>query len=215
MSSRWLVASGCLGTAILLWLLFWGFENTSPPNAVLQVAIVLAIVSLAVGPWAVLVIRKLEGDREASQLFRRVVLVATLIAAGGFASALVLAGEQMAGPVAMLAILVAGALALVGAAVLPWLFLLTRTVTRERAARVRAEERAQMAAHLHDSVLQALTLIQKRTDDPDLLQLARRTERELRAWLYGAPTPARTTTSRPRCAQWQRRSRTNIRWWWS
>jgi signal transduction histidine kinase len=189
MSSRWLIASGCLGTAALLWLLLWGFENTSPPNMGLQVALLLIIVWLAVGPWAVLVIRKLEGDREASQLFRRVVLVATLIAAGGFASAMALAGEQIAGPVAMLSILVAGALALVGAAVLPWLFLLTRTVARERAARIRAEERAQLAAHLHDSVLQALMLIQKRTEDPGLLQLARRTERELRAWLYGGPTP--------------------------
>ena len=47
-----------------------------------------------------------------------------------------------------------GLLALVGVVVFPWLFLLTRTVTRERAARVRAEERAEVATHLHDSVLQ-------------------------------------------------------------
>jgi signal transduction histidine kinase len=71
--------------------------------------------------------------------------------------------------------------------VFPWVFLLTRTVTRERAARVRAEERAEVATHLHDSVLQTLTLIQKRRGDPaEMARLARHAERELRGWLYGA-----------------------------
>jgi signal transduction histidine kinase len=89
---------------------------------------------------------------------------------------------------AIIAIFAAGCLALLGAVVLPWAFLLTRTVTRERAARVRAEERATMAAHLHDSVLQSLTLIHKRTNEPEVRRLARSTERELRAWLFGAQT---------------------------
>jgi signal transduction histidine kinase len=83
-------------------------------------------------------------------------------------------------------------LSLVGVVVFPWLFLLTRTVTRERAARVRAEERAEVATHLHDSVLQTLTLIQKRTGDPaEMVRLARHAERELRGWLYGAAAPDR------------------------
>ncbi|HQK61204.1 MAG TPA: ATP-binding protein, partial [Dermatophilaceae bacterium] len=52
--------------------------------------------------------------------------------------------------------------------------------------RVRATERADIAAHLHDSVLQTLALIQRRADDPTVVAgLARRQERELRAWLYG------------------------------
>jgi len=51
---------------------------------------------------------------------------------------------------------------------------------------VRAEERAAVASHLHDSVLQVLTLIQKRASDPaEVVRLARRSERELRGWLYG------------------------------
>lgn len=54
----------------------------------------------------------------------------------------------------------------------------------ERRARIRSEERAEMAAHLHDSVLQSLALIQ-RTDDPKkMVTLARAQERDLRAWLY-------------------------------
>jgi signal transduction histidine kinase len=53
---------------------------------------------------------------------------------------------------------------------------------------VRAEERAEVATHLHDSVLQTLTLIQKRRGDPgEMARLARHAERELRGWLYGAP----------------------------
>jgi signal transduction histidine kinase len=88
----------------------------------------------------------------------------------------------------MIAFLAAGALTLVGAVLLPWLFVLTRAITRERAARVRAEERAEVATHLHDSVLQALTLIYKRADDPSAVRaLTRRADRELRAWLYGGP----------------------------
>jgi signal transduction histidine kinase len=66
----------------------------------------------------------------------------------------------------------------------PWVMRLVRTLTAERAERIRSQERAEMAAHLHDSVLQTLALVQKRSDDPRAVaSLARRQERELRAWL--------------------------------
>jgi signal transduction histidine kinase/phage shock protein PspC (stress-responsive transcriptional regulator) len=67
----------------------------------------------------------------------------------------------------------------------PWIVRLARQVGEERRERIRSEERAEMAAHLHDSVLQTLALIQRHADEPDASRsLARRQERELRAWLY-------------------------------
>ena len=79
------------------------------------------------------------------------------------------------------AALVAGGLALILG---PWIAVLARDRWEERWLRVRADERAEVAAHLHDSVLQTLALIQ-RTDDPSrVAALARRQERELRDWLY-------------------------------
>jgi signal transduction histidine kinase/phage shock protein PspC (stress-responsive transcriptional regulator) len=72
----------------------------------------------------------------------------------------------------------------------PWISRLARSLTLERAERIRSQERAEVAAHLHDSVLQTLALVQQRSDDPRAVEaLARRQERELRAWLGGRAAP--------------------------
>jgi phage shock protein PspC (stress-responsive transcriptional regulator)/signal transduction histidine kinase len=72
----------------------------------------------------------------------------------------------------------------------PFLWRLGRNLAEERAARIRSQEKAELAAHLHDSVLQTLTLVQKRAADPrEVAQLARRQERELRSWLFDADRP--------------------------
>ncbi len=87
-------------------------------------------------------------------------------------------------------VLMAGGLAAVGLALIlgPFLFRLAGDLSEERAARVRQQERADVAAHLHDSVLQTLALIQKSAGDgPAVARLARAQERDLRQWLYGEP----------------------------
>ena len=68
----------------------------------------------------------------------------------------------------------------------PWIWRLAGDLTRERRERIRSEERAEMAAHLHDSVLQTLSLIQRSSEPDEMSMLARAQERELRSWLYGA-----------------------------
>lgn len=82
--------------------------------------------------------------------------------------------------VASLAVLAGVALVLA-----PWALKFWREFQEERAGRVRATERAEIAAHLHDSVLQTLALIQKSANSSaDVTRLARAQERELREWIY-------------------------------
>jgi phage shock protein PspC (stress-responsive transcriptional regulator) len=83
---------------------------------------------------------------------------------------------------------------LVGVAIVvaPWVVRLSRDLADERAARVREADRAEIAAHLHDSVLQTLALIQQKADPAsEASRLARAQERELRDWLF-AGSPGRS-----------------------
>ena len=141
---------------------------------------------------------------EALGLSSPTVIGATLLVAG-LAVVLVRGGSLRPGgslPVLGIALLLAGAVlflgrngvsgpfivpgAIVGALVLivgPWIWQLTS----ERAARIRAQERAEVAARIHDSVLQTLALVQRHAgDERRVAALARRQERELRRWLYGS-----------------------------
>jgi signal transduction histidine kinase len=189
MRSRWLVALGCAGFVLVGWLV-WAVWHTEPPDLPVVLGDVIAVVGLAVGPWLILVGRRLVRsltDARAGVIFSRSLVFATIVGLGGPVLAIVGLDEVYSVPLVLVSILASALVALVGGILLPWGYLLTKTVTRERAARVRAEERAQLAAHLHDSVLQALTVIQKRTEEPAVRRLARGTERELRAWLYGRP----------------------------
>ena len=116
----------------------------------------------------------------------------------GFGIALVLAAALLAlwangvldaaGDAALAGLVVTIAIALISA---PLWWGMLRRLTVERSARIRSQERAEVAAHLHDSVLQTLALVQRRADEPtEVAKLARRQERELRSWLAGT-APAR------------------------
>lgn len=84
------------------------------------------------------------------------------------------------------ALSVAGLLLIFG----PWWWRLGKDLVEERRRRIRSEERAEVAARIHDSVLQTLALIQQKAGDAtDVAHLARRQERELREWLFGGAPP--------------------------
>jgi signal transduction histidine kinase/phage shock protein PspC (stress-responsive transcriptional regulator) len=90
-------------------------------------------------------------------------------------------------------VLVATGIGLVGVLLVigPWLLRLLHDLGEERAQRVRSQERADVAAHLHDSVLQTLALIQKNSADPaQVARLARAQERDLRSWLFEDTAPS-------------------------
>ena len=96
----------------------------------------------------------------------------------------------------LLALLVA--VVALGVIFAPWIIRLVRSLTEERSQRIRSEERAEVAAHLHDSVLQTLAMVQRRADDPgEVAAIARRQERELRAWLAGRPRPGQAARLAP------------------
>jgi signal transduction histidine kinase len=98
---------------------------------------------------------------------------------------------QLPAALAALAMALAGAAVLVG----PYVARLTTELRDEERARIRDQERNDMAAHLHDSVLQTLALMQRAAADPRrMVMLARRQERELRSWLYDAKGAASAAT---------------------
>jgi signal transduction histidine kinase len=111
-----------------------------------------------------------------------------LLIAAGMAIFLVANQALASARTALLAVLVTAAG--LGIILGPWILRLTRDAGEERRQRIRSEERAEIAAHLHDSVLHTLALIQRSEDPADVAALARRQERELRAWLDHRPTPS-------------------------
>jgi signal transduction histidine kinase/phage shock protein PspC (stress-responsive transcriptional regulator) len=111
-----------------------------------------------------------------------------LLIAAGMAIFLLVNGSLGSVRTALLAVLVTAAG--LGLILGPWILRLARDAGEERRQRIRSEERAEIAAHLHDSVLHTLALIQRSDDPADVAALARRQERELRAWLDHRPTPS-------------------------
>jgi signal transduction histidine kinase len=110
-------------------------------------------------------------------------IIGTLLVAGGliaFLAQKIQPGE--AGQVLLGSTVVLAGVAVVAA---PWLLRMWRELDTERRERIRSQERAEVAAHVHDSVLHTLTLIQRNANDPrEVQRLARSQERDLRAWLY-------------------------------
>ena len=122
----------------------------------------------------------------------RIAVGVTLVLGGGVAF-LAATGDvgALGRSIALGAVIVVGLLLMAGPAV----GRLMGALRTERRERIRSEERSEISAHLHDSVLQTLALIQVRAgNDREVQRLARRQERELRSWLQGRPPEAAATT---------------------
>ena len=178
------------GAGIVLYLALWLYASDRPVwlaglGVVLSGSLLLHAVGLSdravagialVGAGLAVAWRRGGGLRPNAPLsYAGYALVAIgaviLLASGGGAPAPLLAPGAVAGGL----LLIAG----------PWLWRLALERDAERAARIRSEERADVAARVHDSVLQTLALIQRHADEPKrVASLARRQERELRGWLY-------------------------------
>jgi signal transduction histidine kinase len=173
-STRQMLALGGLGLVALI--LFGQVLSFSNGNVVLPLVLVAAGLAVI---W-----RQLDTDQALSLPGVRWVLAGGIALAGGGVVLLLATTGQLAnarnGFAATLVILVGIVLATA-----PLWRRLLDSREAERAARIRSEERAAVAAHLHDSVLQTLALIQRNADDAQAVgRLARSQERELRTWLY-------------------------------
>ncbi|MFD4366171.1 PspC domain-containing protein [Rhodococcus sp. NPDC058521] len=175
-----LIALGLGGAAALSWLFNGGAG-----------AVIGPIVVVAVG--AALVWREFdtEGPRGAIGLPQRPTVLTWARVLGGITLIVLGLGVVVLAQIdidALRSSLLAVVVTLVGAGLLtiPLWLRMWRALSAERAARIRNDERDEIASHLHDSVLQTLALIQKQAgDSAEVARLARGQERELRRWLFG------------------------------
>jgi len=152
---------------------------------------------LAVASGAVLAWSKLDDNERERWLVRdigsggrRVALIRLVIGITLASGGVVVLATQGLGLAGLWSVGIAAVAVLAGAALIaaPWGVRLWGELRAEQAQRIRETERADIAAHLHDSVLQTLALIQRKSGDPaEVVRLARSQERELRGWLYAGP----------------------------
>lgn len=164
------VVAGTAGTLLVVRDLVGGFPET-------------LVAALALVGFALALAEPGRPSRTAGRADLLRVVAGVVLMVGGFTAALA-TSRSLAGVWTTLvaALVLTAGVALVAA---PFVQRLAGDAAAERRDRIRAEERADLAAHLHDSVLQTLTLIQNRAGDPQVTSaLARQQERELRRWLY-------------------------------
>lgn len=176
------LSAGFLGS--LAWPLFVSaaglvliWRNGSPEERLLLRRATAPLVQIGSGrgTWRVLVAR---------------VAVGLVLAAAGVLALIVSHGRGLLRPLGGVALVLASIVVIFG----PWWLSVARELVLERQARLRAEERSDLAARVHDSVLQTLAMIQRHAEEPQrVAQLARAQERELRSWLFEGQPPGSFT----------------------
>jgi len=183
----WILASvAALGTVGVLAELAQSIQSGAPlgPGWFSSVALT-AVAAVAAGLWATLADRADPARGPRHELSVRLVVTGILLAL--VLTQVAVIRQQGIVPF-LLAVAILAGIAIVYSSTLvgKW-----RELSGERVRRIREEQRAEMAAHLHDSVLQTLALIQNRAGaSSEVARLARAQERELRSWLFDGDTPA-------------------------
>ena len=203
------------GLGVVTYLVLWalGIDQTSAPRArslrhdlgivaltaaglVVSFTLVPSVRPELLGPLAFVSFAlafstgaSVGADLRSGRAFGRIV-VGLLLMLGGLVAGAATIGDL--GQIWVIGAAIAAVTVGVGVVLAPWIRHLVEGASSDRTERIRAEERADIAAHLHDSVLQTLTLIQNRAHEPQVASaLAYQQERELRRWLYRmAPTDA-------------------------
>lgn len=177
------ILTGCAAAALLPLIVL---AVIAVPGAALGATVVAATATAAAGGlWATLIDRRDPTRGPRHTIVVRAAAVAVLVAVFALTAVAIRDGGVSD---ALLVVLPVGGLAAVLSSSLVGAW---RELSGERDRRIREEQRAEMAAHLHDSVLQTLALIQNRGGaSSDVARLARAQERELRAWLYDGDQPA-------------------------
>ncbi len=182
-----------IGVALIVTGAVFGLQGLGV-NLRLDLTIPFLVVALgAVFAWSQLdeATRRRWVPGEGPQRNQAVIRLAIGLAIAVVGLIMVVSRDQGLGELWDMAVAVLVVLVGVTLIVAPYAMRLWRDLRREQTARIRATERADIAAHLHDSVLQTLALIQRRADDPaQVNRLARAQERELRNWLYAGPSGA-------------------------
>lgn len=185
----WLLASGVLAVAVGL-----GFQL----GVTLDTAFWLPVLLLTTGAvfvWAQLDVNARRAWAPQDPTRRRWTVARVVAGVGMAVIGLILLATRGQRLADLWDVVVAVLVVLVGLTLVmtPLVARLWREFRLEQSGRIRETERADIAAHLHDSVLQTLTLIQRQSDDPNVIRLARGQERELRQWLFRGHTPAEAT----------------------
>jgi signal transduction histidine kinase len=181
-----LIALGALVAGALLLLSHVGVVPTS--SSLIPVALALTGLALVWRQADESQRSRWRASATGARGLTRTVAGAALLAAGlaGFLATRGQLGEARQGLVFTVVVVLG-----LGVLTAPFWLRLTGDLRDERRERIRSQERAEVAAHVHDSVLQTLALIQKAADDPrEVARLARGQERELRGWLYRPPGDA-------------------------
>lgn len=169
-----LVGLGSLGLALAIaYLLFAGIAGLRD----------IASAILVIGGISAVWTQSARAHSWKSPLFILITLAGMLLVAAGLALAFF--RGQSPWDLARGAILGASLILALGVAIIPLWVRTSQESARSKEREKREAERADMAAHLHDSVLQTLTLIRNNADNPTSVRaLALGQERELRSWLY-------------------------------